>query len=249
LITDWPGRARNTTDEKVPSEIAYLDQGFEWGNKIEPHRTREAWTKLLLDERQKREQLRLTLELLTGNMDSIENDRVNTEPAPHPGKEPVDIIGDFLSGVRAHVQSTLETRYGKLLSLFETEVVITVPAVWSDKAKDLTYKAVSKAGFNTEDTKVSMITEPEAAAIYSLRELADGPFKNICVGFTPPLRLHDQVFTYSKGWRPFCSLRCRRRNSCKSAQRRSSLVFQLRNPHIGRISLHIESTPLNQSSK
>jgi hypothetical protein len=186
LITDWPGRARNTTDEKVPSEIAYIDQGFEWGNKIALHRPREAWTKLLLDERQKKEQLRLTLKLLTGNMHSIENGMVdNTESAPHPSKEPVEIIGDFLSGVRAHVQSTLETRYGRsLLSTFETEVVITVPAVWSDKAKDLTYKAVSKAGFNSEGTKVSMITEPEAAAIYILREMTDGPFNEFCVGST-----------------------------------------------------------------
>jgi hypothetical protein len=91
-------------------------------------------------------------------------------------------VTDFLSGVRAHLQSVLEARFGTILNGLRREVVITVPAGWSEKAKNLTYKAVCNAGFNVEKTKISMITEPEAAAIYILRDLEDGPFSNIKPG-------------------------------------------------------------------
>jgi molecular chaperone DnaK (HSP70) len=42
--------------------------------------------------------------------------------------------------------------------------IITVPAIWSDMAKNLTRKAASRAGF--PDDKITLITEPEAAALY-----------------------------------------------------------------------------------
>jgi hypothetical protein len=220
LITDWPGRYRNSTDEKVPSEVAYFDQKFEWGNRIENHRKREAWTKLLLDESQRDRQLRLIQELLDGDADPIQNDTSQL------AKEPVEIITDFLSGVRVHLQSVLEGRYGKMLKLLQQEVVITVPAVWSDAAKNLTYKAICNAGFNVEGTKISMITEPEAAAIYILRDLKDGPFSNVQVSSNNFRNLYgDQVFTHSKARRSFCCLRCRRRNSCKTSMYGISLSF------------------------
>jgi molecular chaperone DnaK (HSP70) len=185
LITDWPGTARNATDEKVPSEVAYSDQKFEWGNKIRHYTEREAWTKLLLDETYSKDQLRLIQKLFHGDADLTEDE---ADPASDANltrqlaKEPVDIVTDFLSGVRAHLQSVLEARFGTILNGLRREVVITVPAGWSEKAKNLTYKAVCNAGFDVDETKISMITEPEAAAIYILRDLNDGPFQNIKPG-------------------------------------------------------------------
>ncbi|KIX07783.1 uncharacterized protein Z518_02437 [Rhinocladiella mackenziei CBS 650.93] len=173
LITDWPGQRLNATNEKVPSQIAYFDGGFEWGNRIRPRTRREAWTKLLLDEKETR---KLAVDLLTGN----NND--DGSPPPYPGKPPVEIAGDFLSGVKKHLEDSLKTRYGKIASLFERDIVITVPAVWSDRAKDLTCQAVSRAGFHDANTTISIITEPEAAAIYALKEMREGPFSHISVG-------------------------------------------------------------------
>jgi molecular chaperone DnaK (HSP70) len=164
--------------------VAYSDQKFEWGNKIRHHNEREAWTKLLLDETYSKDQLRLIQKLFHGDADLTEDE---ADSASHGNltrklaKEPVDIVTDFLSGVRTHLQSVLEARYGTMLQELRREIVITVPAGWSEKAKNLTYKAVSNAGFNVERTKISMITEPEAAAIYILRDLKDGPFSNIKV--------------------------------------------------------------------
>jgi molecular chaperone DnaK (HSP70) len=184
LVTNWPGPSRNPTDEKVPSEVAYLDQKFEWGNKIRHHNEREAWTKLLLDETYSKDQLRKIQTLFHGDADLTEDeaDLASNGTATHKlAKEPVEIVTDFLSGVRIHLQSILEARYGLMLNRLSREVVITVPAGWSEKAKNLMYKAVYNAGFNVDETKISMITKPEAAAIYILRDLNDGPFRNIKV--------------------------------------------------------------------
>ncbi len=185
LITDWPGTSRNATEEKVPSEVAYSGQKFEWGNTIRHHDKREAWTKLLLDETYSKDQLRLIQKLVHGDEDLTEDladSAHDANPTYQPAKEPVDIVADFLSGVRNHLQNVLEARYGILIKGLRREVVITVPAGWSEKAKNLTYKAFCNAGFNVDSTKISMITEPEAAAIYILRDLKDGPFSNIKVG-------------------------------------------------------------------
>ncbi|KAH8588317.1 hypothetical protein B0O99DRAFT_677508 [Bisporella sp. PMI_857] len=177
LIADWPGRYHNAPDKKVSSEVAYFDQQFEWGSKIAPHRERHAWTKLLLDESQRDTQSRLIQEPLGGDEEA--ND---ANIAPLPIKEPVEIATDFLSGVRTHLQSVLEARYGKLLKLLQQEVVITVPAVWSDMAKISIYEAVCNAGFTAENAKVSMMTEPEAAAIYILNDIKDSSFSNVRPG-------------------------------------------------------------------
>jgi len=74
LITNWPGPSRNPTDEKVPSEVAYYDKRFEWGNKIRHHIEREAWTKLLLDETYSKGQLRLIQKLFHGDADLTEDE-------------------------------------------------------------------------------------------------------------------------------------------------------------------------------
>jgi len=142
-----------------------------------------AWTKLLLDETQEENRLMLMRDL---NMEQYPT--FSGESLSYLAKEPVDIVSDFLEGVRKHVEIALETRFGSILRNLRREVVITVPAVWSDKAKNQTYKAVCKAGFTTE--KISMITEPEAAAIYALRELEDGPFTNIKVGLLTVANSH-----------------------------------------------------------
>ena len=51
------------------------------------------------------------------------------------------------------------------------EYVITVPAVWSEKAKAKTLSCAERAGMGSGDN-LHMITEPEAAAIYALDNIA-----------------------------------------------------------------------------
>lgn len=84
-------------------------------------------------------------------------------------KTAVQAAADYLINLKQHVLEQIEERFGQqLLAATQFEFVITVPAVWSDAAKDATMKAAQLAGLNEND-KLSMITEPEAAALCALK--------------------------------------------------------------------------------
>ncbi|EAT86144.2 hypothetical protein SNOG_06313 [Parastagonospora nodorum SN15] len=164
IIHDWPSRhTKIGTKEKVPSEVAYLDEGICWGSNIPPHEKREMWTKLQLelDHRHTGEAAKISQELSKSG----------------PRKEPVEIVADFLAQVKAHLITNLDNKFGKeLWRTLSITLVITVPAVWSDGAKNRTLQAVDKAGFNKLsfpqlNTPLLVTTEPEAAAIYTMRTL------------------------------------------------------------------------------
>jgi len=182
LIHNWPGKSQNATNEKVPSQVAYgsFAEGrtYEWGNRIPPRAERQVWTKLQLDEGQKREELKMLLALLSGNLENMSiggSGEDDDNPPLYPGKQPQDVVADFLTGVNEHVVQTLIKQFShRLLSTLQIEIVITVPAVWSDRAKDLTFQAVGKAGLGEFKYSTSMIAEPEAAAIYTLKSLKGG---------------------------------------------------------------------------
>ena len=56
-------------------------------------------------------------------------------------------MASFLTAVKEHVFQSIKRTFGS--SLFEAlplDMIVTVPAVWSDGAKELTFKAVMKAG-------------------------------------------------------------------------------------------------------
>ncbi|KAJ4360578.1 uncharacterized protein N0V89_001144 [Didymosphaeria variabile] len=153
------------TKEKVPSEIAYLPDGIKWGGLILPHVQRNMWTKLELDapRQGEAEAIRQELALLT----------IMGGPAQ---KTPVEIVADYLGQVKNHLIKNLDNQYGpKLWRTLPITLVITVPAVWSDSAKHKTLEAVFKAGFNATYfphlRHTVTTTEPEAAAIYTIKSL------------------------------------------------------------------------------
>jgi hypothetical protein len=74
--------------------------------------------------------------------------------------------------LKQHVLQQVEERFGEnMCASAKIEYILTVPAVWSDAAKDATMKAASLAGMN-EDDNLSMVTEPEAAALCALKTIA-----------------------------------------------------------------------------
>jgi hypothetical protein len=161
VVNNWPSRhTKIGTKEKVPSEIAYSREGTQWGSLIPPNVPRHMWTKLQLDGTQ------------TGEAAEV----LKEQPARSLTKQPVDIIADFLSHVKDHFVNTLDEEYRReVWSTLPITLVVTVPAVWSDAAKDGTLQAVRQAGFNTVcfpslDCTL-LATEPEAAAIYTITTL------------------------------------------------------------------------------
>jgi hypothetical protein len=124
VVHDWPSsHTKIGTKEKVPSEIAYLEDGtINWGSCIDPSIKRHIWTKLRLETSQKGEIAKIVKEF--------------SSTTEHDGKEPVDIVADFLAQVRAHLIRNLDDRYGnELWRSLSITLVVTVPAVWSDAAK------------------------------------------------------------------------------------------------------------------
>jgi hypothetical protein len=83
-----------------------------------------------------------------------------------PNMKAVDYASDYLTRIVDHVlHESLPRQFGaSFLENQQISYVVTVPAIWSDKAKDLTRQAAVRAGI--DQSKLMLITEPEAAALY-----------------------------------------------------------------------------------
>lgn len=59
-----------------------------------------------------------------------------------------DAVADYLAKIRTHILNHLAVRFGQnFLDGVQTQFVLTVPAVWSDVAKEATLSAAKHAGF------------------------------------------------------------------------------------------------------
>jgi molecular chaperone DnaK (HSP70) len=120
------------------------------------------WTKLQLDRPQTGEAAKVIKEQQLSSQSVL--------------KQPVDIVTDFLALVKGHLVKNLDEAYRRdVWMTLPITLVVTVPAIWSDAAKDRTLQAVRQAGFNTTQfpllEKTVLTTEPEAAAIYTIKTL------------------------------------------------------------------------------
>jgi hypothetical protein len=85
---------------------------------------------------------------------------------------PVTVVADFLSSVLKVTTESIERTYQTLWVRESTvEYVLTVPAIWSDSAKNLMVQAAGKAGFGTHRVDFNLISEPESAAAYTLKAI------------------------------------------------------------------------------
>ncbi|KAK6000862.1 hypothetical protein QM012_003587 [Aureobasidium pullulans] len=147
IVKNWPG-SNNISSEKVPSELAYVpaSDDFElvnsdgsrtfdilWGLQLKPEQSRLRCLKLRLDPRQK----------LPAYVSSKDLDDQLIEC----GKSAEEAIADYLSLIFSKAKEELIRRFGpRMVSSTPIEINLTVPAVWSDAAKDATLRAAKKAG-------------------------------------------------------------------------------------------------------
>ncbi|KAJ5877628.1 hypothetical protein N7455_001093 [Penicillium solitum] len=159
LIQTWPGGG-NITSQKVPTLCSYDGKHMKWGYQTDQsiHPGKKQWliqgVKLLLDESQK---FRYT--------PAIKSQEVIKDL----DKTPVEVAGDYLGKLVAHAQDVLTRRFSTALQTVDLEYVLTVPAVWSDKAKDLTMQAAHRAGI--PPASLGLLSEPEAAAVCAIRTI------------------------------------------------------------------------------
>ncbi|RAH64719.1 Hsp70 family protein [Aspergillus aculeatinus CBS 121060] len=170
VIDGWPGSRQNTSYVlKVPSRIAYAAENERtiadlWGFQVQPGMSACSWTKLLLDENTS-----LT-EFDDRSLDEASGAGILRLPA---GKTAVDVVADYLTYIYKHIMYTLARHMTPPdLAITPIEFWFTVPAIWSDQAKDVTRTAARRAGFASSRDRpcdrLFFISEPEAAAITAL---------------------------------------------------------------------------------
>ncbi|KAL8366030.1 hypothetical protein RB595_004694 [Gaeumannomyces hyphopodioides] len=165
IIKTWPG-GNGITSDKVPTEISYdvppdapvgTDPTVKWGFQFRPEDSRLRCIKLFLDRSQK-------LPFYVSQLETATQLR-------RYNKTVVDAVSDYLTQVHRHTMDTLTRRYGEsFMASTKVDYVLTCPAVWSDAAKNTTLQAAERAGMGAR-ASISMISEPEAAAVYTLKAI------------------------------------------------------------------------------
>ena len=105
-------------------------------------------------------------------------------------KTAVDCTADYLKGLWAHTLKSIKSdRNDVIVSNLAFHVVITIPAIWKDYAREAMKEAAKKAGIlkrrsSASETILTFVPEPEAAGLASLglrrRQLRTGEVYVIC---------------------------------------------------------------------
>lgn len=150
------------TSEKVPTEIAFTyERGSPdtiWGFQIPEIMPRLQWFKLGLDPDQKSH---IMPALAMKHKDWRKMDY------PHHAT-PESVTTDYLRALTSHVKDVLKAQLGATFNSMSFTYVITVPAMWSERAKAELRRCAEKAGLGVYSS-ICIISEPEAAAIHALR--------------------------------------------------------------------------------
>ena len=160
-VRNWPN-ADPMYSEKARTILAYQSGAVvAWGGSVKPaHITQIAYFKLGLQET-----VRDHYKTSHSQLDGFLKDH-NWRHPDLPTKEALDYASDYIKAVHKYVmEEILPSHLGKeFMANQSLRYVITVPAIWSDKAKDLTRRAAAAAGIPGKD--LDLVTEPEAAALY-----------------------------------------------------------------------------------
>ncbi|KAI0539552.1 Hsp70 family protein-like protein [Xylaria digitata] len=162
-VDSWPGAADRIVP-KTPTELQYTPGStdkFKWGYELgQTLKEKISGLKLLLDPDLKRPYW------------------IPHDPSAEIAKLPkpvVDVVADYLKAIFQHAIAEVEKGYlPGFVEGFKKQYILTVPAVWSDTAKATTQRAARKAGISPVD----MITEPEAAALFTLQTMKDKGLKD-----------------------------------------------------------------------
>lgn len=182
VIKNWPGNNKNL--EKVETLLSYSvrnTERYKWGFEVQQDSsTPIAWFKLLLNDQKQSSSFGKQLSNQIGyDVDDVQLKQLQDTFATIPsGKEPVDLVEDYLKALQQHTLSVIKKAYPKAF-VDQLDIgtpikyCLTVPAVWSDKAKNLTLKAAHAAGMGKNGSRIRLVTEPEAAAIHCLKSFQE----------------------------------------------------------------------------
>ncbi|GAW26935.1 putative Hsp70 family chaperone [Rosellinia necatrix] len=157
VIMDWPNpQAANANAEKVPSTISYQDGiVHSWGYEVDIRAESFKWIKILLEPEKKYSQ-------------TVAEVRNSNNLLTKLGKTADEVVTDYLRQLWEYTREDIRKRIDEehWEDMFKVHAVLTVPAMWSHKAKDRTLAAARRAGF---PEYIEIVTEPEAAALATLK--------------------------------------------------------------------------------
>jgi len=180
VIKNWPNRtSKNSTSDKVSSNIAYRAGEIDsWGYMIkpdDPNLVTLEWIKLLLEPQ-------------TDVNDYHKNFNVSdsAQQLAKMRKTPATAVADYLGQLWPFVKAQIEKNVGggDLEDTHIVHIVLTCPAIWSDKAKNRTLNAAYLAGM--PKTRTALVTEPEAAALAVFHEDSDRNLLKVSALPNPP---------------------------------------------------------------
>ncbi|GJC89218.1 HSP70 family chaperone [Colletotrichum tofieldiae] len=163
LITSWPGCGYE--EGKTPTELFYEQGNVTWGYNIPDDAEPVRWFKLLL----------LRDEDLPQELRDAEYVLRARKVLRELKKTPVELTADYLRCLWRHVVQSIEKERGKsVVDGFAFHVVLTVPAIWKNYARQAMEEAARKAGILDSrmagPTSLSFAPEPEAAALATICE-------------------------------------------------------------------------------
>ncbi|KAK4110219.1 actin-like ATPase domain-containing protein [Canariomyces notabilis] len=168
VVSSWESDIHSNFDEeKAPTALSFGSNGkVNWGYSIPYDVDQVKWFKLLLiDEEDLPEDVRSSAK--------IEQARAYLKKH---NKTAIEVIALFLRHLWNHTtQRITETVSRNLVNFSKFHIVITLPAIWPDYARNRMREAASDAGMLAErtagDTELSFISEPEAAALVTLADM------------------------------------------------------------------------------
>jgi hypothetical protein len=89
------------------------------------------------------------------------------------GRTPVEAASDYLRSLWEHIKTQIISEHSRAVYEYaEKSIVLSVPAIWSNAAKHNTYLMAAGAGLASEEYRLQIVSEPEAAAIAVLKDRA-----------------------------------------------------------------------------
>ncbi|GAB0136228.1 hypothetical protein EsDP_00004539 [Epichloe bromicola] len=165
VVSIWPAADSAKSSLKVPTELRKLAKGWQWGFEIPENAKRHRFFKLFV---------------LTGpeDMEKMNEGGLDEPETPNrDGETPLQLTRIYLSCLHDHFISILEKNLSRsVVQSMPMDFVVTVPAIWSNTAKQATERAAAMAGF-CGNRRIHLISEPEAAALYTIKHLGSSVLK------------------------------------------------------------------------
>ncbi|KAF2254078.1 actin-like ATPase domain-containing protein [Trematosphaeria pertusa] len=163
----WPGQGRRRSP-KIPTVFTLERNTFKYGFQVQHDPDRVCFAKLFLDPTQIEQAQHLAK--FTAVSTSLSIAKLS------------DCVTRYLRCLRERAFEHMVKEKGWTQDFIKGtphDYVLSVPAIWSDKAKDRTLKCALSAGFGDESdpSSIKLVLEPEAAAVYTITTLPNCALK------------------------------------------------------------------------